>query len=201
LKSEMKEAPDRLPSDLRQREGNTVDKLSIDILLSKIKDLHKRVVEQEGELGSERLRNEALQTKLEVLIECYRAMDEDLARGRHKIKGSTVIRDAEKDGGATIRPSYMRLALTCADLRCRLAQLEKGRELNQPSSDREQIIKEKSTEVEQGIEEDAQYDEERVITDTSSLVEYLKKASFKLRRARYYGMELHSRLIAAYQPK
>jgi len=196
LESEMKEAPDRRP-----REGNTVDKLSIDILLSKIKDLHKRVVEQEGELGSERLRNEALQTKLEVLIECYRAMDEDLARGRHKIKGSTVIRDDEEDGGAAIRPSYMRLALTCADLRCRLAQLEKGRELSQPSSDSEQSIKEKSTEVEQNIEEDVQYDVKRVHTDSSSLFEYLKKASLKLRRARYYGMELHSRLIAASQPK
>lgn len=202
LESEMEGAPDRFPPDLRHREGNTADKLSIDSLLSKIKDLHKRVVEQEGELGSERLRNEALQTKLEVLIECYRAMDEDLARGRQRVKGSNVIGDAEEGcGDAAIRPSYMRLALTCADLRCRLAQVEKGRELSQPSSDREQSIEEKSTEMEQNIEEDVQHDAERVITDSSSLVEYLKKASLKLRRARYYGMELHSRLIAASQPK
>lgn len=181
--------PQRLSPDFDHRENhNADDKSLVDSLLTKIKYLQKRVVEQEGDLGSERLRNETLQTKLEVLLECYRLMDEDLTRHWHETKW---ISHHEKDGDAAVPPSYLKLALKCADLRCKVAQLEEDRKLNDPD-------RKPHHEVNRSVKFDksALYNKEMRNTDPS-LLECLRKARLKLKHARYYGVELHNRLVAA----
>lgn len=99
----------------------TPHKLTLDMYKEHCQALEREIVRQHATAATQQAELDAMRTKLNFLVECYRSMDDDLEK---RIPASAV-QGFQKLGAygapaAALPPSYLRLAMQCAELQAEL---------------------------------------------------------------------------------